>query len=727
MAGAWRWPVLLGLLVPAVAVAQQPVPTRIASVTYLGMGWLFIDAGTAEGLRQGTEAEVVRRGRTVAVLRVESLGDHQASCSVVTSQLHPVVGDSVRFTPVTSPPRTPPAVAARLPAPAAPSAAAPRPAPPPRDSARAAPNAAAAAVPPAARLPAQQPPGAPPLVAQAKVPQPPAAQPAAAQPLAVPAPARPDSTATARVQQPARDTTAARPGASTVTFLSGTEVYVGAGRKEGLIDGSEVSVIRHGLVVSTLRVKFLASHQSSCEVVRGATDLAVGDSVRFVPRAPAGGTGAAVAARPHGPRRLSGPGMHGRVGMRYLRATSTTTGDSTVPASGTGFNQPSFDLRMNGLSIGGTSMGLAVDLRTRRTVTSSTGQADRVDGRTRVYQAAVFWGEPGARFRTVAGRQYLTAVTSVSMFDGGLIELNGPRVTFGAFGGLEPDAASLGFSSDIQDFGGYVQFHNHPGTLTSWTVTTGAVGSLQASHANREFGFLQANVSNSHFAFYGLQEVDYYPWWKVQLGEKQFSFTSQYVNALVRPSRWLSLNGSYDNRRSVRLYRDTQNPETAFDDAYRQGYGGGIQLSGPKGYVGGDWRRSTGGTAGAADSYTGTFGLARVTRLDLDVSVRATWYQNQNDSTVNNPGAKRTTGQLYSWRMGVDPVSLLHIDLNGGIRREDNPNTAALQKSQWLGIDVDASVARAWFVSFSGLRQKDPANPGTSTTTQLYVSVSWRF
>jgi hypothetical protein len=77
--------------------------------------------------------------------------------------------------------------------------------------------------------------------------------------------------------------------------------------------------------------------------------------------------------------------------------------------------------------------------------------------------------------------------------------------------------------------------------------------------------------------------------------------------------------------------------------------------------------------------------------------------------------------------MGVDPVSLLHIDLNGGIRREDNPNTAALQKSQWLGIDVDASVARAWFVSFSGLRQKDPANPGTSTTTQLYVSVSWRF
>jgi hypothetical protein len=413
--------------------------------------------------------------------------------------------------------------------------------------------------------------------------------------------------------------------------------------------------------------------------------------------------------------------------MRYLRATSTTAGDSTVPASGTGFSQPSFDLRMNGLSIGGTSMGLALDLRTRRTVTSSTGQPNSVDGRTRVYQAAVFWGSPGAGFRTVAGRQYLTAVTSVSMFDGGLIEVNGPRVTVGAFGGLEPDAATLGFSNDIQDYGGYVQFHNHPGTLTAWTLTTGAVGSLQASHANREFGFLQANISNSHFAFYGLQEVDYYPWWKITLGEKQFSFTSQYLNALIRPSPWLSFNGSYDNRRSVRLYRDTQNPETAFDDAYRQGYGGGVQLSGHKGYVGGDWRRSTGGTAGSADSYTGTLGLDRITSLNLGLSVRATWYQNQNDSTFNNPGARRTTGQLYSGRLGFDPVALLHIDVNGGIRREDNPNTTALQKSQWFGVDVDASVARSWFVSFSGLRQQDPANPGTSTTTQLYGSVSWRF
>ena len=186
------------------------------------------------------------------------------------------------------------------------------------------------------------------------------------------------------------------------------------------------------------------------------------------------------------------------------------------------------------------------------------------------------------------------------MFDGGLVELNGAHVTFGAFGGLEPDAANLGFSRDIQDFGGYLQFHNRPGTAGSWSLTSGGVGSYEAGHANREFGFMQASASNTYFSFYGLQEVDRYPSWKVQLGEKQFSFTSQYASGLLRPSRWLSFSGSYDKRRSVRLYRDTQNPETTFDDAYRQGYGGGIQVSGHKLRVGGDWRRSTGGTAGGA-------------------------------------------------------------------------------------------------------------------------------
>ena len=89
--------------------------------------------------------------------------------------------------------------------------------------------------------------------------------------------------------------------------------------------------------------------------------------------------------------------------------------------------------------------------------------------------------------------------------------------------------------------------------------------------------------------------------------------------------------------------------------------------------------------------------------------------------------SSRTSGQLYSGWLGFEPVGPLHIDFSGGIRREDNPNTTTMQKSTWFGVDLDASVARSWFVSFSAVRQKDPANPGTSTTTQMYCSITWRF
>ena len=708
---ALRWSLVLSLLAPALAAGQEAAPTRTANVTYLTQDWLFIDAGWGEGLRRGSEVEVVRHGRTIALLRVETVGDRRASCTILSRQGVLMLGDTVRLTP--APPPKAMVAAVAPPAPPAPPASPAPPPPPPSPAATRSTSVAPASVSPVtAPVPAAQAASAPSL--------------ATASP---PAPASPPATRE-RVAAASSDTT---PGRTSVTYLSGSTIYVGAGRLEGLTEGAKVSVVRRDSVVAVLQVKFLASHQSSCEVVRGTTDVVVGDGIRFVPvpLAPArssASTATASASAQRRPRRLSGPGIHGRMGLRSLRATSGVTGDTSGISLGrTGFNQPSFDLRMSGLDVGGTSLGLSVDLRTRYTVTSSTGQPNSVDGRTRVYQAAVFWGAPGAGFRTVVGRQYLMAVTSVSMFDGGLTELNGPRVTLGLFGGLEPDAATLGLSTDIQDYGGYVQFHSRPASAAPWAVTTGAVGSLQANHANREFGFVQVSVNNTRYSFFGLQEIDYYPPWKVQLGEKPLSFTSQYATALLRVSPWFGVNASYDNRRSVRLYRDTQNPETAFDDAYRQGYGAGAQLFTNKVRLSGDWRRSTGGTAGRADSYTGVLGLDPVTRLKLALTARATWYQNQNDSTLNTPLALRITGRLYSWWLGSDPIDRLHVDFNGGLRREDNPSTATMQTSTWYGIDADVSVARVWYVSLSGLRQKDPANPGSNITTQLYGSVTWRF
>ena len=515
---------------------------------------------------------------------------------------------------------------------------------------------------------------------------------------------------------------------SSISFISGTEIYISAGRMDGLVEGSEVEVIRGDSAVATLRVKFLASHKSNTELVKGTPELALGDTVRFHRHVATQqiAMGAPIAA-PR-PRRLSGQGLHGRIGSRYLRATTSTV-SAGQPTGSNGFNQPSLDARLYGLAIGGTPLGVAIDLRARQTTTSSAGGTN-VDGHTRAYQAVLFWNAPDAKFRMAAGRQYLMYISSIGLFDGGLVELNGQHLSFGAFAGWEPDAATLQFSNAVHDYGAYLTLHNAPGGLTSSAFTLGAVGSYEGSTERREWGIAQANVSNRYVSLYLLQEVDYYRPWKLEgpnAESSAVSFTSQFANVSARPKPWLSINATYDKRRNVRLIRDFTNPETNFDDAYREGYGGGLQYSGRHFYLGGDWRRSTGATVLGANSYTATLGANRVAPLGLGFSVRATWYQNQNDSSAINPGSVQTDGHLYSGHVNFDPTNAVHVDLNGGVRQEDNPAFVERQKSTWYGVDLDVALARQWYLNLSGLRQKDPANPGTSQLTQIYSGLTWRF
>lgn len=521
-----------------------------------------------------------------------------------------------------------------------------------------------------------------------------------------------DSTAARPAAPPATVAGAPRDSArrtAPVSYVSGTTVYVAAGRADGLVEGQELRINRQGGAVVTLKVAFLSSRQASCEIVSGASDVVVGELVSFTPQPTTSTPLAGAGPRRPGRHRFNGPGLHGRVGARYLVAKES--------GIGTGFSQPSFDLRLDGSALAGSPLGLSADLRTRRTTSTSGDGTSTVDGRTRVYQAALLWNQPGARFRLALGRQYLTAVTSVTLFDGALMELNGSHLAFGAFGGVEPEPTNLGFSREVEDYGGYLQLHNRPGSTGVWSFSLGAVGSYSNAATNREFGFAQASISTSVISLYALQEVDYYRPWKVDQGEDPISPTSTYLSGSLRPARWLAFTGGYDNRRSVRLFRDAVDPSTQFDDTYRKGVTGGLALLGHRVRISGDVRRSDGGGGGTATAWTGTAGVDRFTPLHLSLTGRATWYSNPS-----------LDGRLYSGRLGVDPFGPMHLELNGGVRNEDTSPTPATPGTTrrhitWYGADLDLSLARGWFLSLSGTREKDP----DGTTSQFYGSMTWRF
>ena len=98
--------------------------------------------------------------------------------------------------------------------------------------------------------------------------------------------------------------------------------------------------------------------------------------------------------------------------------------------------------------------------------------------------------------------------------------------------------------------------------------------------------------------------------------------TATFATARVSIGPALSLHAGYDNRRSVRLYRDFLSPEIEFDDSFRQGTWGGAQLSLGHLLAGFDTRTSTGGSSGSSDSWTASAGLTRLTPLGAGVRRR---------------------------------------------------------------------------------------------------------
>ena len=507
----------------------------------------------------------------------------------------------------------------------------------------------------------------------------------------------------------AQDSATVRTKTARITYLTGTTAYVDAGRLDGLREAARVEVVRGGAAVAVLKVVYLASHRASCEIVSGAAALAVGDSVRFVAAAAPRDSTVAYRASTRPPSRggESGRRLRGRAGVAYfLMQQHAGTGGRV--------SEPALDVRLDGQPLGASSVNLTIDTRARRTYTILADGSAVTDGRNRVYQAALSVNAPGSPTRVTLGRQISGNLASVGLFDGVLAELNQPDWSTGVFTGSQPEPLGLGFSSSVLELGGYAQRHSRPGAASHWTVTLGAAGSYQAAHANREFAFAQGSYFSRRFSTFITQEVDYYRSWKLLPGMKPVSLTSTFAFVQFRVTQDVTLDAGFDNRRNVRLYRDVVNPETAFDDTYRQGAWAGMWVQLARRFrLGLDAHSSSGGPAGGANSYTLSFGADRLTRLGMGLRTRTTYYTSPNLS-----------GVLQSAALGFVPGDRLRLELNGGLRAEQDalagPGTVAVT---WVGADADVTLARAWYAMVSVTRQRG----GVDGYDQLHSGLSFRF
>lgn len=499
-----------------------------------------------------------------------------------------------------------------------------------------------------------------------------------------------------------------------VTYISGQSAYIDAGSKDGLTEGAPLAAARSGEPIARLVVEFISTTRASCKIVSSTEQVAVGDSVRFTP-VPTGLRAAEATLQlgsapppppPRPPTPKASPSLlRGRIGLRYL------VFDAGV---GGALLQPALDLRLDGQHLGGSAIGLAVDARAQRAMSTSSVLSAAGANVTRVYQAALIVNPLNSPFRLSLGRQFATALPTVGLLDGLALDFNYSNWGFGAFGGDEPDVITMGLSSAVREGGAYVQLHSVRGRTPLWSFTLGGVGAYAGSQIDREFGIVQATYNSHRLSIFATQEVDLNRGWKATVEPSLITPTSSFVTVMMSLSDALSLNGGYDNRRNVRLYRDYVNPETTFDDSFREGEWGGASL-----YVLGhirasaDVRLSAGGPAGNSQSNTGSLGLVRLTPLQLAVNARATMFT-----------GTLADGSLKSVSIEMNPWGVIRVEGSAGTRDSSRPldSTSATHIS-WTGIDVDFGVGRSIYMMLSTYRE----NGTNDHTLQSFVSLSYRF
>jgi hypothetical protein len=501
----------------------------------------------------------------------------------------------------------------------------------------------------------------------------------------------------------------APPGKTIVTAVTLGTVYIGAGRNDGLREGSLVSIPRLG-EHARYRVLYLSSKSAACRAdSTTATPVplpTIGDSVVFQPvmEAAAGRPGTAVDRR----ARAAGRSLRGRVGLRYL---SSWDRDRDIS-----LRQPGLDLLLDGPLAPGSPIGLNVEIRSRRTSLYRPGLTPATTGVMGVYQAALRIQRPRGSVRAVLGRQYAPTLAGLGLFDGILLNLEKPRWSAGLMGGLAPELGSLAVSSEIRQVGGFVQ-HRSPATAPlRWSLTLGGIASYQSGEVNREFGFLQATMGSRVFSAVVLQELDLNRGWKLEAGEPRFSLTSSFVSLHLNPVSGLSFNAGLDSRRNVRLYRDLTTPEELFDDRFRRGVWGGMQLTvAKKLHLGADARTSTveGSDSLRTTAWSGTLSVDRLTPLGVGLRVRGTRYRS----------AGRGAGLLLTGGVRFSPASAGSVEFNGGLRQE----TADPDRDRyWAGLDLEVFIRRSWFI-LTTFTHEWGRNGLTPTTDLLYGGLSYRF
>ncbi len=489
-----------------------------------------------------------------------------------------------------------------------------------------------------------------------------------------------------------------------VTYVSGGSVYLEAGRDQGVAAGDTAEARRNGQRIAGLLVREVTSRRAVCDTFATAAMPRIGDEARYRPHAKttvvaeraapdSGRAGRAASAGNAPARRRHARTWRGRVSLGYLGVDSD---------AGSRMRQPTLDLRLDRI---GSALNLHADVRGR-----STSLDQSTERQARVYRLAATWHDALSQRRLTVGRQVLSAAPGAAFFDGVVGEIDRGAWTLALFGGGEPEASTFEPSFAQTQAGGFARLRRgHAGRV--WSATLGVLAARYRGETDRNAAFLDLfHVAPNRSIFFN-QQIDANPSWKRALGDPAVSATSTFLFARQRVGPTVALQAGFDNRRSIRLARDRETAETAFDDRYRQGgWSGATWDPTPWLRLDGSGRWLSGVTA-ASRAYTGVLLLRTPRRHELALRLRATRTLGATDGRL-----EVVEGE---WRFAGDRRLLIRA----GREAFNDANGLTTTRSDWQGVELESGLgARIYGYASGEVRRGD-----SERSLQSQFGLSWFF
>lgn len=368
----------------------------------------------------------------------------------------------------------------------------------------------------------------------------------------------------------------------TIKYISAENIYIDAGRLDGIKIGDNVIVVRDNLKIAELLVTYLSDGSAACKLVNKSKDIVEGDVVELLVTHKVG-----PEAKEKKTQRQRIVTEKPKVGPQKnkSRITGSLSGQwyhiEDLSPSKYNFDQPGFRVNLKMKNLFSDNYNFYVKTRTRYYHRSRplSSRLPETEWRNRIYTLSFSYDNENALFNYKIGRIISNAFSGVGYLDGVLLQQNiSLKSRFGVFAGTQPQWQYSKLQTSIQKYGGFYTFNIGDYQKRRFESTIAGVGEYHSGTVSREFIYIQNNFNNRKLYIYQSAEVDFNRDWKREKTNSDVSLTSIYINSSYKLTPKISAGLSYDNRKNYYTYEIQSVADSLFDDAMRYGFRGNLNF-----------------------------------------------------------------------------------------------------------------------------------------------------